>query len=101
MLAMAVATPAKSDELAKCQEQVTECERVLELADIAINRQAETIEMLTRQNAALERALKEAEPAIDDYGAWYKSRALWAAAGFVGGALVYREYRNTRARNGY
>jgi chromosome segregation ATPase len=93
-----VASPlaAAADELAQCREQVTKCEQVLELADIAINRQAETIEMLTKKNDVLERALREAQPAIDDYGAWYKNRVVWAGAGAVLGIFAYRELRNGR-----
>ena len=83
----AVAAPSCEAELA----QIAECEQVLPLADIAIQKQSDTITAPDNQNQALQRALETAKPAIEEYSAWYNSKWIWVGVGFVAGVTAHRE----------
>lgn len=91
MLSMVVQTATAAPSCEAELAQIAECEQVLTLADIAIQKQSETISALDNQNKALERALETAKPAIEEYAAWYNNRWLWVGVGFVAGVTAHRE----------
>lgn len=74
-----------------CEEQVASCEHVLDLADIAVQKQADVIRMLSTQNDSYRLAVEAAGPAVAAYGAWYNNKWLWIGVGFVAGAYAHRE----------
>lgn len=89
----ALATGAESAPVSceKERERIAACEEVLDSAELAIHRQAETIAALSDQNVALRKALQTAVPALEDANAWHKNPYLIFGLGFLGGALAHRE----------
>lgn len=73
--------PAGVPEL---EAQIEACEEVIESGEIAIKRQAETIAMLTDQNAQFRRAVQDARGEIEKRDSWEISP--WAYG--IGGALI-------------
>jgi len=80
---------------AKCEnqeEQLKDCEAILIIADVAINKQSDTIAALVQQNDALKLTLETAKPAVEAYGAWHNNKWLWVFVGAISGAYVHREF---------
>lgn len=70
-----------------------ECEQVLDAAELAINRQAETIRVLSDQNQRLQNALTAAQPIVEQSDAWYKNQWLWFSIGVLAGGYAVNEIR--------
>lgn len=88
---------AKATSAASCAcdpSQLAACERIIELGEISINTQADTIDALSAQNHRLEQALLAAKEELDVKQAWYRKSEYVGPAtfilGFVAGAYLVR-----------
>lgn len=84
-----IGQPANAEDCSLQTARYQSCEAVLDSADLAVKRQAETIAALSDQNAALKKALDTATPIVNaPEPAWYESKYLWFAFGVGAGAYL-------------
>ncbi len=78
-------TPIEQDNL---QERIADCEAALDLADKALNGQADLITQLSNQNARLEHSLDYATAELAREKSWFRDPKVLAPAAMVLGVAL-------------
>lgn len=76
-----------------CEEQLKSCEHVLTLADIAVRKQADVIELQAEQLERYRAAAEAGRAAIAEQEAWYNNKWLWLGLGVLAGGAAVNEVR--------
>ncbi len=87
-LILMATTTATANQCQPLEEQITECEALVDLADRAINKQAETIDELSAQQYRLEQALTSAMDQLAEERAWYKDTSIIGPVSFLLGVTL-------------
>ena len=75
-------------------EQLNSCEDLLNSCDLIVNRQAETIQMLSEQNSAFRKSVEEGRIDLERNNLWYTSPVFVFGMGIIAGMFVQRVTAN-------